>query len=64
MDSPQKQFIELLVQKPNLTKFDEFSTKILKKALASPVFGGSVLLPVGSANSLKREKKNPLYDEI
>ena len=37
---------------------------MIKRALSSHVFGGSVLLPVGSLDSEKREKKNPLFDEI
>jgi hypothetical protein len=36
---------------------------VICKALSSPEFGASVLLPVGVING-KRDKKNPLYDEI
>jgi len=35
----------------------------LNRALSSSEFGASVLLPVGVKNG-KREKKNPLYDDI
>ena len=35
----------------------------MTKALSSPEFGGSVLLPVGVKNG-KRDKKNQLYDGI
>ena len=55
----------MISSKTNLTKygFDKNAIATLNKAIASPVFGGSVLLPVGKLKG-KRTKENPLRDEI
>lgn len=55
----------MINSQPNITKYANNldNIKILKKAIASPVFGGSVLIPVAK-KGYARLKKNPLESEI
>jgi len=63
--APTMAFLLMLKGKFNLLKYqnNKENIKHLDKAMASEVFGGSVLLPVGEKGK-KRTKSNPLYDEI
>jgi hypothetical protein len=65
MSEAAQKFTNVITAKPDLTKFAYRSDNIktLGKAIASPVFGGSVLLPVGKKGQ-PRLKKNPLEAEI
>ena len=65
MSASAKEFWLMIQARPSTKKFMKNfeNSKTLDKAIASQVFGGSVLLPVG-AKGKKRDKKNPLYDEI
>lgn len=58
-------FLLMLKNKTNLNKYqhNKESVKALDKAMASDVFGGSVLLPIGQKGK-KRTKSNPIYDEV
>jgi hypothetical protein len=60
-------FAALTVFKTNidLTKYNKSieNRKTMQQAMASPIFGGSVLLPVGELKK-KRTKSNPIYDEL
>lgn len=62
----QRTFLTMLSSKPSMTKFGRNldSVKILTKAIASPIFGGSCLLPIGAQASKKRIRSNPLAEEI
>ena len=58
-------FMAMISSKPALSKYGKSkdNVKNLEKAIASPLFGGSVLLPVAAPKG-KRTKTNPLGDEI
>ena len=60
-----REFCTMITSKPSFTKFAYKSDnmKTLVKAIASPVFGGSVFLPVAKKGHA-RTKKNPLEQEI
>ena len=49
MNESSKQFHSMITAKPDFSKFAYKSDnlKTLTKSIASPVFGGSVFLPVG-----------------
>ena len=55
----------MIMSKPNLKKYgkNKETLKTLDKAIASPLFGGSALLPIGAPKG-KRTKTNPLRDDI
>ena len=63
--APTMAFLLMLKGKTNLQKYQNSKENIkhFDKAMASEVYGGSVLLPVGEKQK-KRTKSNPLYDEI
>lgn len=65
MSDSAKQFHSVITKKPSLTKFGYKSEnmKNLLKQISSPVFGGSVLMPVAKKGHL-RSKKNPLEADI
>ena len=65
MSESSRQFHTMITAKPNFFKFGYKSDNIktLAKSIASPVFGGSVFLPVAKKGH-KRSKKNPLEEEI
>ena len=65
MSASSRNFWLMIQSKPNLLKYAKSleNNKTLVKSISSVVFGGSVLLPVG-AKGKKRDKKNPMYDEI
>ena len=58
-------FHKMIKAKPDFSKFAYKSDNIktLAKSIASPVYGGSVFLPVAKKGR-PRSKKNPLEDEI
>ena len=60
-------FAALTLFKTNidLSKYNKSieNRKTMQQAMASPIFGGSVLLPVGELKK-KRTKSNPIYDEL
>ena len=58
-------FMTMISSKPNLSKYakNKENVKQLEKAIASPLFGGSVLLPIAAPKG-KRTKTNPLNDDI
>lgn len=58
-------FMILLKSKTPLSKYaqNKEAIKIMDKAQANDVFGGSVLLPVGEKGK-KRTKGNPFYDDV
>lgn len=59
------QFMAMISSKPSLKKYGKSkeNLKTLEKAIANPLFGGSVLLPIAAPKG-KRTKTNPLKDEI
>ena len=59
------QFMTMISSKPNLKKYNKNkdSIKTLERAIASPLFGGSVLNAIGAPKG-KRTKTNPLRDDI
>lgn len=65
MSAPTAEFMSMINSKPDLTKYRNNLTSIknLTKAIINPAFGGSVLQPVGKLGT-KRDKKNPLYEDI
>ena len=65
MSESAKKFHKVITAKPNLFKFGYKSEnmKNLLKQIASPVFGGSVLMPVAKKGHT-RTKKNPLEADI
>ena len=60
-----REFHKMIKAKPDFSKFAYKSDNIktLAKSIASPVYGGSVFLPVAKKGR-PRSKKNPLEDEI
>lgn len=60
-----RMFLTTIRSKPELSKFGHSlePIKTLLKTIASPVFGGSVLNPVGKLGG-KRTKLNPLEEQI
>lgn len=65
MSEASRQFHTMITAKPDFSKFGFKSDNIktLAKSIASPVFGGSVFLPVAKKGHT-RSKKNPLEEEI
>ena len=63
--APTMAFLLELKGKISLKKYqhNKENNKTMEKAMASDIYGGSVLLPVGEKGK-KRTKSNPLYDEI
>ena len=59
------QFMTMISTKPSLKKYakSKENLKTLEKAIASPLFGGSVLLPIAAPKG-KRTKANPLREDI
>ena len=59
------EFMTMISSKPSLKKYskNKESLKTLEKAIANPLFGGSILLPIAAPKG-KRTKTNPLRDEI
>lgn len=59
------QFMTMISSKPSLKKYakNKENLKTLEKAIASPLFGGSVLLPIAAPKG-KRTKSNPLREEV
>lgn len=55
----------MISSKPSLKKYakSKENLKTLEKAIASPLFGGSILLPIGAPKG-KRTKTNPLREDI
>jgi hypothetical protein len=58
-------FLLMLKNKTGIKKyqFNKESIKMLDKAMANDIYGGSVMLPVGQKGK-KRTKANPIYDEV
>lgn len=52
LSAPAQQFVSMISSKPDLTKFNssDESYKTLLQQISSPVYGGSVLLPVARKN--------------
>lgn len=65
MSASSRHFTTMVTAKPDFVKFAYKSEnlKTLNKSIASPVFGGSVFLPVAKKGN-NRLKKNPLEGEI
>ncbi len=65
MSESSRQFTTMVTAKPDFVKFmyKSDNMKNLLKGIASPVFGGSVFLPVAKKGHA-RVKKNPLEQEI
>ena len=61
LSAQTKEFLMMINSKPILHKYGHSAEnlKMLTKAIASPVFGGSVLLPVAKKGN-SRLKKNPM----
>lgn len=59
------QFMTMISSKPVLKKYNKNkeAIKTLDKAIASPLFGGSILLPIAAPKG-KRTKTNPMREEI
>lgn len=65
MSESARQFTTMITAKPDFAKYQYKSDNIktLTKAIASPVFGGSVFLPMGKKGNA-RTKKNNLEESI
>ena len=55
----------MLLAKPDMSKFknDPKAVKNIERCYNSPVFGGSVFLPIGKKGG-KRDKENCLQDDV
>ena len=67
MSASSAAFTAMINQTPDLLKFYEYKSdnmETMKKLIASPIFGGSAFLPVGTKGLKVRIKKNNLQQQV
>ena len=53
-----RNFLEVFNSKPDFSKYGKNTTNIktIEKSLASPIYGGSAILPIGKKDKRTRER--------